>query len=209
MTNKVAEIFEGTVQDTNSQRDDLRFQDTEGVSKAKEIDLLVQLRRRMSEARTQALHARDIEGIDPVIAASHYRHAVEAIIVELKPAMMRIPWAKYRLFEEVYGTIHIEPPLTFERLVDRHWDNIDPRRSHMQPREADLVGLWSLVDLDFPLQETFTLAMKDGSMRYETVTRNVSIRTLTTMHDSISETMRKMGFGIEISDKGGVAEGRT
>jgi hypothetical protein len=202
-TPELKTLFAGTAQEKNGDRDYLTLDTDENVSKTTHVELLVDMRKQMAQARRDALHARDIEGLDEVIAASHYRHTVEALVVELKPLMQKIGWARERLFEESFGDIRITPPPEFEQLIDLHWDNVDPRRSQMHPRTESLEGLWSLVDLDFPLQQRFTIAMKDGSVHHKTVTRNISIRTLTAMHDAIAESMQRMGFGLDVNDKGG------
>jgi len=75
-TPELKKLFAGTAQEKNGDGDYLTLDTDENVSKTTHVELLVDMRKQMAQARRDALHARDIEGLDEVIAASHYRHTV-------------------------------------------------------------------------------------------------------------------------------------
>jgi len=202
-TPELKKLFAGTAQEKNGDGDYLTIDDDENAAKTAQAQRLANMREDMAKSRSEAVRARDVEGVDELIAASHYRPSVEALILELKPLMQKIGWAKKRLYEDDFGQITINPPSRFRQIIELNQHNFDADRSRLSSRTENLHGLYSLVELDFPMQQTFTIALKDGRIEHETVTRNISIRTLTAMHVAIVESMQRMGFGIDVTDRGG------
>ena len=161
------------------------------------LEDIIQVKREARAARKTAAEAIDIEGIDTDIAVSHYRHAVEQWILEMRPILENYSWGVEMLHAEQLGDVTIDPPKELLETAYRHKRSIDGRRSRLDSRTLTIDGLWSLVEHDFPAMQRFVLVMRTGETIERAVRRDVPMQILTRCYMQLQDAMEQLNLTLD------------
>jgi len=164
------------------------------------LEDIIQVKREARAARKTAAEAIDIEGIDTDIAVSHYRHAVEQWILEMRPILENYSWGVEMLYAEQLGHVTIDPPKDLLETAYRHKRSIDGRRSRLDSRTLTIDGLWSLVEHDFPAMQRFVLVMRTGETIERAVRRDVPMQILTRCYMQLQDAMEQLNLTLDRDD---------
>ena len=185
---------------TVEDHDDTTIADEEHIAHRAYLEDLIQVHREARAARKTAAEAIDIEGVDTDIAVSHYRHAIEQWILELRPILEQYSWGIEMLHSEHLGEVTIDPPAEILQTAYKQRRTIDGRRSRLDSRTMTIDGLWSLIEHGFPAMQRFVLVMRTGEKIDTVVRRDVPMQILTRCYMQLQDAMEELDLTLDRDD---------
>jgi len=188
---------------------DLEIDDPENYSSSERLKHIYEARRNLREIRTEAAARRRSQ---PKRAVSYYRSGVESYLMELDTLMRKHEPGPELLHKKDFGAVTIQTPGEWEK---RHgyWinralgqNNKNLKVSSLpEPKEVELKGLSSLIELPTPIKRTFDFQRQneltgDSTVRV-TATAHIPWETLNRMVSAINEFVSELGLGLDVDEQ--------
>jgi hypothetical protein len=187
----------------------LEIDDPENYSSSERLKHIYEARRNLREMRTEAAARRRRE---PKRAVSYYRSGVESYLMELDTLMRKHDPGPELLFKRDFGTVTIQTPGQWKK---RHgfWINKSIGQNNKnvkvsslpEPKEVELNGLSSLIELPTPIKRTFEFQRHNELTGRSTVTvtatAHIPWETLNRMVSAINEFVSELGLGLDVDEE--------